>query len=515
MNLFILCLLIVYSPAFAVPALGNGGLDNSHASVDGEPSPSEDEEINLLKIRSCTDFISDCNNQISKSCRANCKNDDIGSCYESCLQASGWQQTGKFCLSATDPNFRMSCNPPPIVLHDQDTDPLPHPPTPPNPTPTPNPTPSPNPPTPQPTPQPTAPTAACQSALTTAQTQCNRSAPQVSASNSGGISGACSQMNNAGASMSQAWQSIASSCEAAIAKCNSSCSGSTSSSACESLNDNLSMIISQQNSAMSASGDSTACQTSSGDGTTPTGTLNPSSVPNVQHANALTAMQPLAAPSNNLDCTNPVNASQCSMQTRNALQDSATNSGLQESDNSGRSQGGGFNVGDAGTKSQMSRFEGGDKNPNSNQASVNPSPASSGSGFGGASGSNANSQAQGAPAISNRANAAANNLKTEVLQGERSGGGFSNKNSATLASTAGRGHYGLSFSASARGSDLGQYKNLDLKKYLPGGQSDPTRRLSGLSSAHPDIHPQHEDLFREVTNRYQIECKLQLLFDCR
>lgn len=504
---------MVANSAFAVPGLANGGITSGGVNAGSSASPVDD-EINQQKIQSCVDFVSDCNKKVSSACLQNCKNDEADFCYDSCLQSSGWVQPGKVCISATDSDFRMSCNPPPIVNHDFNVTPLP-----PAPAPTPSPNPSPTPPSPDPAPAPTptpapspsptpnpptAPTAACQSALSTAQVQCNRSAPQPSANNPGGISGACAQMNSAGASTSQAWQNIASSCEGAIARCNSACSGSTTTSDCDSLNSNLDYIFSQQNAAMTASGDSTACQAVSGNG-------SPMSPTSANNTNGSSPMQPSSTSTEALDCTNPVNVAQCSVQKSTASRDAEGSTGIQDANALPANRGSGFNVGDPGITTQAPKYT--EANSNSSRGVANFSPGSSGSGFNFGSSSN-NFPAAGAPNNSGRANVGDNgSKKTDVLKDARGGGGYSANNSANSRSSYNGRRFGLSFSSGGN-SDFSRYDRLDLKQYLPGGLKDGTRRISSFSLAHPDIHSQNEDLWQQVSVRFQVHCKLQLLFDC-
>lgn len=59
------------------------------------------------------------------------------------------------------------------------------------------------------------------------------------------------------------------------------------------------------------------------------------------------------------------------------------------------------------------------------------------------------------------------------------------------------------------------YKGLDLKKFLPGGDKDPRRDLAGVSEFYPDIGPKHIDFFQRVSSRLQTLCKLKRLLDCQ
>jgi hypothetical protein len=113
---------------------------------------------------------------------------------------------------------------------------------------------------------------------------------------------------------------------------------------------------------------------------------------------------------------------------------------------------------------------------------------------------------------------AASLTSADILKGERGGGGgFGGYGGANrgLASANRGGRNGLNFSLGGGGDDLSRMRGLDLKAYLPGGRQDPTRRLSGVNFAHPDIHRSDESLFVVISNRFQIHCKLQQLFDCR
>lgn len=129
------------------------------------------------------------------------------------------------------------------------------------------------------------------------------------------------------------------------------------------------------------------------------------------------------------------------------------------------------------------------------------SPASSGSGF---------------EETEDGAVTASSGYSTDILSGERGGGGYSG--------AAGEGGEGVSggggFGGYGRGGSDNKFKNkfsgLDLKQYLPGGAKDPSRDLTGtkLNFRHPEIGPMGVSMFKKISDRFTAMCKLKQLYGC-
>jgi hypothetical protein len=104
---------------------------------------------------------------------------------------------------------------------------------------------------------------------------------------------------------------------------------------------------------------------------------------------------------------------------------------------------------------------------------------------------------------------------TKIEQGLRSGGGGGDGGGGGGGSGSGPGGSGGSegYGAAARGlASLAAAHGIDLKKYLPGSQFDPNRRLGGLSS---EIANRSGDVWKSISNRYLEKCRLGELIDCR
>jgi hypothetical protein len=56
---------------------------------------------------------------------------------------------------------------------------------------------------------------------------------------------------------------------------------------------------------------------------------------------------------------------------------------------------------------------------------------------------------------------------------------------------------------------------MDLKKYLPGHAMAPAMRIGGDGMLAPDINGKSADLFKKISARIQVKCKLGALRDCR
>ena len=121
-----------------------------------------------------------------------------------------------------------------------------------------------------------------------------------------------------------------------------------------------------------------------------------------------------------------------------------------------------------------------------------------GSGFGGDDGGAAAGEASGA--------------RTDILQGLRSGGGSSSSSDPSAISGGG------GFSGYASIDDFkNKFKAMDLKQYLPGGKKDPNRQIASLKSTgtgHPDISPMGESMFKRVSTKLSLMCKMKQLIGC-
>ena len=105
---------------------------------------------------------------------------------------------------------------------------------------------------------------------------------------------------------------------------------------------------------------------------------------------------------------------------------------------------------------------------------------------------------------------AAAGYSTDVLKGERSGGGYSSMGgSLKPTNTGGFSGYGAGNSTADDG-----YTGLDLKQYLPGGAKDPTRKLAAAADPHPDIGSKYTDIFKRISDRFKIVCSMNRLRDC-
>ncbi len=99
--------------------------------------------------------------------------------------------------------------------------------------------------------------------------------------------------------------------------------------------------------------------------------------------------------------------------------------------------------------------------------------------------------------------------KTDVLQGERAGSGYSVEPGAGFASASGFSGYG---SAS---DEEGKSTGFDLRKFLPGQDKAPLRGPAGLNRASAEVAPMHEDIFKKISDRLRVVCKTNRLKDCQ
>lgn len=101
---------------------------------------------------------------------------------------------------------------------------------------------------------------------------------------------------------------------------------------------------------------------------------------------------------------------------------------------------------------------------------------------------------------------------TDIMQGERSGGGYQG-GSQMAADTddpgGGFGGYGHGGERTPAGE-----KGVDLRQYLPGGKKDPNRRFAGFDLMSAQINSRHVDIWQKITNRIQEKCRLGELIGC-
>lgn len=103
--------------------------------------------------------------------------------------------------------------------------------------------------------------------------------------------------------------------------------------------------------------------------------------------------------------------------------------------------------------------------------------------------------------------------ETDVLEGQRGGSGYSSDPSAIGGSGGGFSGYGRGGSEKFKS----KYRGLDLKQYLPGGKKDPKRNVASATSTgtgHPDIAPMGVSMFKKISDRFSLMCKMKQLIGC-
>lgn len=102
--------------------------------------------------------------------------------------------------------------------------------------------------------------------------------------------------------------------------------------------------------------------------------------------------------------------------------------------------------------------------------------------------------------------------KTDVLQGERSGGGYSVvAQGFSSGSSGGWSGYGANNERAEASKPFG----LDLKQFLPGMDKKAVRGPAGLNRSSADLGPMHEDIFKKISDRVTVVCRTNRLRDCR
>jgi hypothetical protein len=250
--------------------------------------------------------------------------------------------------------------------------------------------------------------------------------------------------------------------------------------------------------------------------------MNPSST-NPNNNPQQNQMQPVTA-STQPDCSNPVNAGTCAQQAETAsAANDKSGTGAKMVGNQGAPgipNASGMDVGGTGSTTQQQAQYASNTSaaPAAAQAGI-PMGGSSGSGFGNNQNNNNNANAA-APQKGHGMQVAAYDPKN-TLQGERGGGGGGSNPGRGLASESGRrrgrGGGGADFAGlpglGGGVDEMGRMRGLDLKAYLPGGARY-GGRVAG-AGARADLHGPNENLFNPISNRFQIHCKLQLLYGCR
>jgi hypothetical protein len=146
------------------------------------------------------------------------------------------------------------------------------------------------------------------------------------------------------------------------------------------------------------------------------------------------------------------------------------------------------------------------------EGAVKPVPNNSGGGIPGSNDGSGSAQMDPPP----RYASGTPHTSTDILQGYRSGGGYSppvgsansNGNSTTSYAAYGGAYRGPANTGKA-------FHPIDLKEYLPGGRLDPKRGPAGYEGARDVIMGRGVDLFEVIHNKYVELCKLGRLYDCQ
>jgi len=100
---------------------------------------------------------------------------------------------------------------------------------------------------------------------------------------------------------------------------------------------------------------------------------------------------------------------------------------------------------------------------------------------------------------------------TSILSGERGGGGYS----ASVASMGVEGGGGFSgYGSGAPDDGENSYQGMDLKKYLPGGAFDPSRRLASVLVDSGQINSKNANIFERISSRIKSVCSTKRLKGC-
>jgi len=95
---------------------------------------------------------------------------------------------------------------------------------------------------------------------------------------------------------------------------------------------------------------------------------------------------------------------------------------------------------------------------------------------------------------------------TDVLNGERGGGGYS--------SAGGSGGGGWSGYGTGSGNTNTKGSGFDLRQFLPGQNKGAVRGVAALGRAPADIGPMHGDIFQKITDRVKVICSKKVIMGC-
>jgi len=98
---------------------------------------------------------------------------------------------------------------------------------------------------------------------------------------------------------------------------------------------------------------------------------------------------------------------------------------------------------------------------------------------------------------------------TDIMGGTRGGGGYSVSGMGVDTSGGFSGYGGYE-----RQENDPEYQGMDLKKYLPGGEMDPSRRLAGTLVTTGQINGKNTNIFESISQRIKAVCSTNRLKDC-
>ena len=168
------------------------------------------------------------------------------------------------------------------------------------------------------------------------------------------------------------------------------------------------------------------------------------------------------------------------------------------------SDGGSFNIGSDDLSSQS--VDGTMDTAQGTPQTVNAIPNGGGSMPGGGGGGAASLGGGGG------GSGAATGSKTDILHGERSGGGYGSVAEGMNMQSGDSGGY----SYGGGGSGSSGYEGMDLSQYLPGGRHDPGRRLAGFGGGgiNSQILSRDVNIWNRISDRIRNRCNQGLLRDC-
>lgn len=196
--------------------------------------------------------------------------------------------------------------------------------------------------------------------------------------------------------------------------------------------------------------------------------------------------------------TNPTNP-YCQSNPTTGMNNGALGSISTRSVNSNDSQA--FNVDTVGDGNRQLNAGGGDTPTAKAQTFANNSGGSIPGGAAGPLGAGDNGKNQGTPG----------KPSADILQGERSGGGYSGGGFGG-GSDGGFAGYG---NGGGGGGGSSAFKGFDLKKYLPGNEKDPAaRRIAAVGDPSKVINGKHGNIFADLSRRVILICAQDRLMDC-